>query len=395
MRKEFIVDLDAVAKIADRWSNGNIAKIDTLQERDIWIMYNRYMKELPIYKIHFDDNEKHQLYISSRTGEVQQYTTFSERAWAYVGAIPHKLYFPILRKHTEVWAETVTVLSILCLVAILTGVYLGVNVIIRSYKKSKKIESPYRKQSYRWHHILGLIFSLFLITWCISGALSIRKVPQWMAKTHKPIPMGIKGKSIGYNGYVLDYRDILDKYDDVKQIEFSYFQGKPTYNTIIGSEQKSFDASTSEIRELYLNDKDIEKVVKYNHGDANFKMELINDYEEYYLQWKRDLVLPVYKVSVSDVDNSIYYINPKNGDYKYINDNRKVRKWLFNGLHYFHIKWLTDRPILWTIVIWTLCLGCTIVSLTGVWLGGRYLKRKFIKIRRHMSSSPNKNKTCQ
>lgn len=385
---------NTILNIASKWSNGTIAQIDTLKERDIWIMYNRYIDELPIYKITYDDEAGNQLYISSRSGEVQQFTTFSERAWAYVGAIPHKLYFPFLRKHTKLWADVVTVLSLVCLVSILTGIYVGIEVYVKNYRKNRKLQSPYKKMSYKWHHIAGIVFCIFLITWSISGSVSIQKVPQWIAKTHNPIPHGIRGKAIPYNKYTLDYRRVLDEYDEVKEIEFSMFQGKPTYNVVVGAEQIAIDASGTEVEKLFLTENNIAKVVKYNHGDADFSIQLITEYEDYYLPWKRDLSLPAYKVMVQDADQSLYYINPTNGEYKYLNYNRKVRKWMFFGLHYFHIKWLVDRPVLWTITLWTLTLGCLVVSLTGVWLSGRYIKRKYKKARRKLRPSSQNDKLC-
>lgn len=384
-----------IEHIASRWSKADILRIDTLQKRDIWIMYNRYEKELPIYKVYFDDPEKHELYISSRTGEVQQFTTSSERFWAYLGAIPHKLYIPALRENSQLWADVVTILSLICLFVGITGLYVGIDAVVKRYKRKQRLESPYKKKAYRWHHIVGILFSLFLITWSISGALSLRRVPQWMAKSYRKVPMGITGKGLSASAdvYTLDYNKILAQYQDVKQIEWSYFQGKPVFDVAIGNQSISCDASLTEPQELNLTESDIAKMVKHNHKGSPFKIELINEYDDYYLPWRKTLPLPAYKVSVSDLDKSIYYINPKNGEYKYVNTNRKVRKWLFYGLHYFHIKWLMDKPVLWTIVIWTLTLGCAFVSLTGVWLGGRYFKRKLGGIRRKLSSS-NKSKTC-
>lgn len=385
LESPFLMSLQTLKDISKKWSDGHIAKIDTLKDREIWIMYNRYIKELPIYKVSFDDKDGHQLYISSQSGEALQFTSFSERMWAYVGAIPHKLYIPALRQNTKLWADTVTVLAIICLLACLTGVYVGIKAYMIRYKKTKKLGSPYKKTSFKWHHILGIIFGIFLITWSISGTVSLRKTPQWITKTHHDIPKGIKGKPISMDKYILDYRTILAENKDVKEIEWTYFQGMPVYNTIIKNKFLSFDASTSEPKELYLQEKDMAKIVKYNHGDVAFETKLIDDYENYYLSWREPLALPVYKISVSDADNSIYYINPLNGQYKYLNDNRKVRKWLFFGLHYFHVKWLMERPVLWTIAIWVLTLGCTAVSLTGVWLSGKYIKRKFRKGKRKMT----------
>jgi hypothetical protein len=63
-------------------------------------MYTRYLNEMPIYKLYFTNPEKQQLYISSKTGEVLQFTDKAQRSWAWLGAIPHKFYFPFIRQHT-------------------------------------------------------------------------------------------------------------------------------------------------------------------------------------------------------------------------------------------------------------------------------------------------------
>ena len=167
-------------------------------------------------------------------------------------------------------------------------------------------------------------------------------------------------------------------YPDLKQVGWTHFQGIPIYEIVAGNQKLFIDASFNEAKELFLPSEAIEKSIRAIHGDSvAFTVKLINDYENYYLPWKRDLGLPAYKVEVSDADKSLYYINAKTGDYKYLNQNRKARKWMFQALHYFHIKWLMDRPVLWTVVLWTLSIGCIIVSVTGVWLSWKFLRRKW------------------
>lgn len=374
------ITLNTIDNMAKRMVNAPIAKIDTLEERDVWIMYAKYSRELPIYKVHLDDQDQHQLYISSQSGEVQQYTSRSERIWAWVGSIPHKFYFPILRKHMEVWIDTLTVISLVALLVVLTGIVVGVRAYMRS--KRGKLTSPYRRVSYKWHHVVGMVFCIFLVTWTISGAVSLKKIPQWIVKTHVDykVPSKIKGKSLALDAYKLDYRQLQQAYPELKKIEWSHFQNVPIYKIAVGEENLSIDASTSEIKELYLSEASIHQAIKGIHGDsAEYTLSMITDYEEYYLQWKRDVLLPAYKVEVNDADHSLYYINPETGNYKYVNDNRRARKWMFNAFHYFHIKWLMDRPVLWTIVIWTLSLGGIVVSATGVWLSIRFVRRKIKK----------------
>lgn len=371
------VTFTAVSSAVHRLVDAPIAKIDTLHERDIWTMYAKYTKELPIYKVYLKDEEKHQIYISSQSGELQQYTTQSERIWAYLGSIPHKFYFPVLRRHMQLWIDTITVTSLVALVVVLSGIVIGIRAYLRS--KRGKLTSPYRKGWYKWHHVLGMIFGVFLITWTISGAVSLKKIPQWIAPIHVDykVPSKIKGKRLGFDAYTLDYRNLQQVYPELKRVEWTYFQDVPIYAIAVGDQDLYIDASSKEVKELYLSEETIHKAIRGIHGDSvQYTLSLIEDYEDYYLQWKRDVLLPAYKVEVDDADHSLYYINPDTGKYKYVNNNRRARKWMFNAFHYFHIKWLTDRPVLWTVVLWTLSLGGIIVSSTGVWLGLRFVRRK-------------------
>ena len=76
------VDFALAENEARRWSKGNIMAVDTLRERAQWVLYSRYERELPIYRFSFDDDERHQIFVSSRTAEVLQSTTRSQRMWA-------------------------------------------------------------------------------------------------------------------------------------------------------------------------------------------------------------------------------------------------------------------------------------------------------------------------
>ena len=113
------------------------------------------------------------------------------------------------------------------------------------------------------------------------------------------------------------------------------------------------------------------------HGeDTPFHISMIDQYDEYYLSIDNTRPLPVYKVEIDNNDRSVYYIDPATGNHKYLNTNRKVKKWLFSAFHYLNIRWLVERHTLWTIAMWTLCLGGASLSLTGVWLGIRFIFRK-------------------
>ena len=377
------IDVNELNHIARKWSNGPILKIDTLEKRDIWIMYNKYVDELPIYKIHFDDAEQHQLYISSRNGEIQQFTTKSERVWGYVGSIPHKLYIPALRQNTELWIDTLTTLATLCLIACITGLVLGIRAYIVRYKRTKTFSSPYKKKVYKLHNIIGLVFGIFLLTWAISGMMALRKTPQWLVKTHQSYPYTkvMQGNPIQLEDFKLDYRTVLKSHSNVKEISWNYFYNHPYYQVTTDEGVISIDAmQTSEINPYVIDPEVLSEAIKKIHGDSvSFEANIINEYEEYYLPWTRSLPLPAYKVTVDTPDKNRYYIATDGSKITHIDKNRKARKWLFKGFHYLHFQFLMERPILWTISIWTLSLGCITICGTGLVLSIKYLKRKFRK----------------
>lgn len=365
--------------IAQRWINATVLKIDTLFEREQWIMYSSYKRKMPIYKYYFDDDEKHQAYIASKTGKVLQLTNKSERFWAYCGAIPHKLYFPFLRKHTRAWINTFTVFGIIIFIACMAGMYIGVSLVYKRYKRTRKIGSPYTKPLYYWHHLCGLVFGVFLITWAFSGGISLQKIPKSIVETYGDFKINnstVRGDILSLDKYVLDYRNVFRSFDDVKEIVWTHYKNVPIYSVVYGDKITFVDASSSVLKQLYLEEDVVLKSVCDIHGKSTeYDISLLESYDDYYLSLNNDLPLPVYKIEFKDRDDSIYYVNPKTGKYKYLNRNKKLKKFLFSGLHYFKLKCFVDNHILWTICIWFLCLGGIIVSFTGLCLSVKRIRK--------------------
>ena len=375
---------ESIYNIAQQWIDAPILKIDTLYERDIWIMYSRYEKEMSIYKIYFDDDLKHQLYLSSKTGDVQQFTNKNERFWAWVGSIPHKFYIPALRKNTDVWIWSLTVGGVVVVISALSGLFYGGYILIKRYQKRRKIGSPYKTFWLKWHYVFGLLFGVFIITFGFSGAMALQKIPQWAVKTHGDYRVSdskLRGKSLPTNKYILDYRKLKEKFPNIKYVKWSHFNNIPVYNVVSGNQDFFIDASASEVKELYLSPSDIKMAIEKLYGDTSFSISFIDKYEEYYLSRTNELPLPVYKVEVDNEDRACFYINPQNGEFKFVNQANRAKKWVFGALHYLNIKYLIERPLLWTVLIWTLCIGGSIVSLSGVYLAFRYVRRKIKQVK--------------
>lgn len=359
--------------IACAWADSeSITKVDTLNKRQQWILYERYDRSLPILRYYFDNPQKSEIYISQKSGEVLQATTRTERAWSWVGAIPHKFYFTFLRTDVDRWKNALLIGGLLCFIASLSGVYLGIYFLFVGKRKQHKFTSPFKKRMWRYHHIAGLIFGIFLVAWGISGSLAMQRVPKWLvnydgdyfvsaSKLWGRTPLPLKN-------YKLDYREILKKYPDVKSISWEHFGKTPAYLVVSCDKEIYVDASNpTSVKPLEIPKTEIERAItRYFGEDVNYSMTIQEEYDEYYLSAPGGYPLPVWKVDVENADGTRMYISPCDGYVKYLNDNRMAKKWLFAATHYLDIKYFVLHRTLRYTCLWILSIACVSIILTGI-----------------------------
>src|SRR6185436_13166981 len=153
------------------------ASVEEITEVDQWTVQDRIENVAPLWKYSWPNGD--QVYVSGSYGEVVQYTTTGSRLGAYVGAIPHWLYFTPLRKHGLEWSRLVIWSSGIGTMSAILGIIIG----IWMYSPSKRYRYagtptsiPYRGQK-RWHTIFGLLFGIGAATWAFSGMLSMDPFP--------------------------------------------------------------------------------------------------------------------------------------------------------------------------------------------------------------------------
>ena len=376
------IDYKCVEKVAKQWTDAPVIKVDTLHKRQQWVLYSKYEKELPIYKFHFDDGYKSHLFVSGKSADVLQLTTAKDRFWAYLGAIPHKLYFPFLRRNTDVWMDTVVVGGSVCFAAALTGFIYGLYLFIRRKRVKGSWGNPFRKRWQRIHFTFGLLFGIFTIAWGVSGIFSMSRVPQWIIKTQAPHTFDktrLWGKNLlPIDEYKLSFNKVKEIYPQLKEIKLARFARIPAYIIIEGANTRYLDASEEDVKILEIPQSEIVEGFENMYGkDVPVKVSLLEEYDNYYVNLRKTYELPVYKVEVDNSDRELYYVSPSDGYIKYMNKNKKADKWLFSGIHYLNVPWLINRPVIWNISIWFLCCGCAVVCLSGVVLGIKsILKRK-------------------
>lgn len=93
----------------------------------------------------------------------------------------------------------------------------------------------------------GNCFGLFVLTFCFSGMMSLAEVPAWISKPvlDRNPTREIKKGAPQPDQYLLDYRQILTEYPDVRQVEWSNFRSKPYYIVKRSEGDLYIDASDS------------------------------------------------------------------------------------------------------------------------------------------------------
>jgi len=138
-------------------------------ERDQWTVAQGFNPYRPLVRVELDGNDGLELYVSPGAAEVVGETRRAERAWNWVGAIPHWIYFTELRRWPERWHNVVVWLSLPGVLLAATGLIIGVWQLFLN--RSRWI--PYRVFWMRWHHILGLAVGMVTLTWIFSGLMSM------------------------------------------------------------------------------------------------------------------------------------------------------------------------------------------------------------------------------
>src|SRR5579864_4089010 len=158
-------------RTAAEWTGqpASAANVELIQEPDQWTLEGDLRSLFPLSKYSWPSGE--QVYVD-HANEVVQFTTRSSRLFAYLGPIPHWLYYTPLRKNGPLWSKVVIWSSGMATVAALMGLIVGLTM----YSPSRRVSIPYSGPK-RLHHILGLFFGIVACTWAFSGMLSMEPFP--------------------------------------------------------------------------------------------------------------------------------------------------------------------------------------------------------------------------
>lgn len=386
MQEEFPPDL--TLRIASAWTGdpANAAREEDKTEEDQWTVSEEFADLRPLRKYSWPDGQ--QVYVSTVTGEVVQYTTHGSRLAAYFGAIPHWLYFTPLRRRGQQWSQVVIWSSGLGAIAAVIGIAVGLWMYSpsRNYRyQGTPASFPYHGQK-RWHAILGLFFGLFACTWAFSGMLSmdpfpnlqegsgdrlgarissaLRQMPPLEVFTAKPPQAALAAVAGIFTAAV-------------KELDLTACAGEPAYLAVLGPN----DTRVVPVLGHAAYDFDRERILTTVERAARpfvvTDLRTVTQYESYYLDRNNELPLPVIFVQLNDPANSMYYIDPKTARIvQSYNSHSRWNRWLYHGLHSLNLPWLYKYRPAWDIAVLLLLVGGASLSVTALMLAWNLLWRK-------------------
>jgi uncharacterized iron-regulated membrane protein len=367
------------ATVAERFSRASAARVAGPIAYDQWIVHQRFDPYRPFYRVRLNDDAKTDLYVSARTGEVLQRTRFSERAWNWSGAVIHWIYFTPLRKSYWAWNQVVWWVSLVALLSSAVGTWLGFLRFASNRAAGRRGLSPFRGWM-RWHHVIGLFASVIVVTWMLSGWLSMDhgRLFSRGATTEKQA-LQMSGMSVGAVTHAVTLES-LGKAAPASEITFNAVAGRPFIT--------AYGAMGRHARILFLDPP---------------PTQILSALPDSLLLSGVDHLWPgqVQAISVPDTYDDVYrlaestpgsaagfrvignpalriYVDRHSGRFLTIMDSsRRGYAWIYYALHTFQFPGLIEHPAIRTVLVLALLVLGFTASATGVVLSVKRLRREF------------------
>jgi hypothetical protein len=313
-----------------------------------------------------------------RLAILREMHTTGLRLGAYLGPIPHWIYFTPLRRHQAAWNAFVTWSSGIGTFAAGLGIVVGVWMFSPSKRyRFGAVPShvPYRGQK-RWHMVLGLIFGLGAMTWAFSGMLSMDPFPAMSERPRSDIPRALRGQLRLAAFEAKNPREVMAqlKGQTVKELEMVIVGDEPVYLASVGQARTRIVPTTGPPREEFDRERIVTIVKEAAQPDGLAEARVVDRYDAYYLDRRLERPLPVILARVNDADHTRYYIDPKTarvvGSYS---ARTWMSRWLYHGLHSLDFPWLYDYRPLWDVVVIAFMLGGTALGVTSLILAWRVI----------------------
>lgn len=352
----------------------------TLERPDQWTL--TLSGSLPLMKLVVDDARATQIYVAPHSAEVALVTDRLDRALAWAGAIPHWFYVTPLRTNQPAWYWSVVITASVGTVLAVIGLVLGITSLRPRAGSRQRSVFPFSGWMH-WHHVLGLVFGVFVLTWVFSGLLSMEPL-NWTRMEGAALERGaLSPERIDAQAFgALDSRALNRAAGGrIAELELVRRLGEPYYvargPALDGA--VAIDARTLEPRRRpFDTDALVARVEQAAPAHAVVEHALLSDYDAYYYSRGGTAPLPVLRLKLDDAAATWAYVDPERARLvaRY-NRRERVERWLYYGLHSLDFGFWYDRRPLWDIGLIVLSLGGLATSGAGLVLGYRRIRRFF------------------
>ena len=337
----------------------------------------------PFHRIAVGD-EGIELLISSRTGEVLHASTRTERAFYWAGNWLHT-FKPLesiglghIRHDIQTWFGLFATLTTL------TGLIIGW---LRwrpgfagkpTYSQGRT--QPYRDFWFKWHFWSGLIGGAFLLSWAVSGFLETNPGQMFSKTTASPEELTrYVGSELPETMRLWQPKSEIKVNNlDIVELDWQHLANEAVLLAYGRNGQRW--PLTLEGVDTHFSDESLSAAIQRLAGNSKIShQQLLEEYDSYYYpRHHQSLVekpLPVLLVELDDKAGTRFYLDPQDGRLlTKLDQNRRLYRWLYLGLHHWEFGWLSYRP-LWNVWILTWVAFGLALSSTAVVIGFKRLKK--------------------
>lgn len=372
-REIVAVDAQRAGVIAAAFGHTPVASV-TAVSQDQWVVTRAYKKIAPFWRVRLADADATDLYVTQKTGEIVQNTTAHERFWNWLGAVPHWIYFEALRVYQEPWRQTVLWTSGLGMLGAIAGIWIGLLRVRLAKRYKSGSVSPYRGWM-KWHHVIGLLGGIFVVTWVFSGWLSMSP---WGGLRDEDEGVAERYASARPGFTATDLPRLAAAAQGARELAFTYLGGSPMIVAWRDPVHKALlDGASGEA--VTLAQERIEMIARAAVTDGRLlRTQRLERYDRYWYATgdpRRDArPLPVLRLVFDDPAETWLHVDPTTGMLLgRMGSGGRSYRWLFAALHSFDLPFLLENRLLREGLMWLFSAAGLLVSISGIVIGWRRL----------------------
>ncbi|WP_027521087.1 PepSY domain-containing protein [Bradyrhizobium sp. Ec3.3] len=343
------------------------ASVVALAEHDQWSVPNGFDRHRPLFRVALGDADESELYVSSVTGEIVLDTTRRERGWNLVGSVVHWIYPTVLRRNWSLWDGAVWSLSLIALIATVLGAVLGI-ARIRVWKG--RMRSPFRGW-HALHHVIGLLVTVFVLTWIFSGWLSMDHGRLFSRGQLTQAEADVAAAVPDWRTLAVANWPLISP--SAGEVEWFAFNGRFYRRDRVGLDRQilfSAGGAASDDSPAFLTPREITGLTERLATGCGLPL-LVHGNDDYPAS-SAVPGGPVYRTRCGDV---WFDIDGSNGMMlQRLDWSRRAYRWLYSALHTLDVPILTEHPYMRSALIVGLCALGLLFSLTGIVIGWRRLR---------------------